>query len=100
MAIKVSGTTVIDDSRNATFANITTGSGTTTTVGGTLITQGTIVARGGNAGQEGGQLVLGFANGSANTITGQTGNTWNLDVSSANTARLFAQIGGSSTMIF
>ncbi len=90
MAIKVNNITVIDDSRNATVQNLTV-VGTTNLSSTSTAFNGSLTVRGGDSGQEGGQLILGYANGVANTISGQANNTWNLDVDSLNNFRVFRQ---------
>jgi hypothetical protein len=68
----------------------------------TQVATSTFVIRGGNAGAEGGQLVLGYGNGAANTITWQAANTWNVDVDQSNNFRIFRQdsTGNASVLLF
>lgn len=63
-----------------------------------ISTGGSLVARG-TSGGEGGQLVLGYAG--SNAIGGQANSTWNLDVDSGSSIRLFKQRGdGSIQFVF
>ncbi len=60
-------------------------------IGASIIGSPNLVSRGLGAGQEGGQLVLGYGNNLATTITGQANNTWNVDVASDQSFRIFRQ---------
>ncbi len=63
--------------------------GTITSSGSTIATNN-VVVRGGGSSAEGGQIVLGYANNLASSITGQANNTWNLDVDTTNNFRFFS----------
>ena len=58
---------------------------------GVVVGNPVLVARGQGTGAEGGQLVLGYGNNLATTITGQANNTWNIDVDSTSALRVFRQ---------
>lgn len=62
-----------------------------------LIASSNIVARGGGSGQAGGQIVLGWGNNQAPTITGQTNYTWNMDVEGGVGQSLFRLFSIDST---
>jgi hypothetical protein len=62
-----------------------------------VIGSSTFIARGGGTGAEGGQLVLGYANGAATSITGETNGTWNVDVYSNNDFRIFSRNTSGTT---
>jgi hypothetical protein len=92
------------------FANVTTSVNSAAfTVGTSFIANTTVVVaplgvvvRGGGATSEGGQIILGYGNNLATTITGQSNYTWNIDVIGGNTGstpllRVFAQNGDGST---
>jgi hypothetical protein len=72
---------------NKTFSNQLTA--------GNLVAVQAVVSR--PFGGEGGQFVLGFPN--AGAISGQTNNTWNIDVDSSNTLRFFRMNGTGSTVV-
>jgi hypothetical protein len=75
-----------------TLNNDGTGStGGSFTIAGTTVSQGYGVFRGGGAGAEGGQLVLGYGNNVATAITAQANNTWNIDIDATNNFRIFRQ---------
>jgi hypothetical protein len=62
----------------------------------------TLTVVGGGATAEGGQIVIGYGNNLATTITGQANNTFNIDVTGGNTGstpllRIFAQNGDGTT---
>ena len=79
------------------------------TVGGAFVANSTVaivplgvVIPGGGAAAEGGQIVLGYGNNLASSITGQSNYTWNIDVIGGNTGstpllRVFGQNGDGST---
>jgi len=58
---------------------------------GNIVSGFMLVARGGGVGAEGGQLVLGYGNNAATGIVSQGNSTWNIDVDSLNSLRLFRQ---------
>jgi hypothetical protein len=96
------------------FGN-STGIYTSGTVNAVSFTAGTLIANnsilrspstltvvGGGATAEGGQIVIGYGNNLATTITGQANNTFNIDVTGGNTGstpllRIFAQNGDGTT---
>lgn len=67
----------------------------------TLVTGPQVTIVGGGPAGEGGQITLGYGNNLATAITGQTGNTWNIDVTGGTLAftpllRVFNQNGDAS----
>lgn len=79
-----------------------TGSGTIVgsfTAGSSVIGTNNVIIRGGGTGAEGGQVVLGYGNNLATSISGQANSTWNIDVDGTSNFRVFNQNASGVTTV-